>query len=99
MKTTLDIPDALYRSFKVKTSANGEKMRNAVIAFIVAYNAGEWPRAASATEPQRSRARTKLRMPEWAGMAEPFITKYPNDPLDSEKMRDEIVAARRGGVV
>ena len=99
MKTTLDIPDALYRSFKVKTSANGEKMRNAVIAFIVAYNAGEWPRAAGATEPQRSQARTKLRMPEWAGMAEPFITKYPNDPLDSEKMRDEIVAARRDGVV
>ena len=99
MKTTLDIPDALYRSFKVKTSANGEKMRNAVIAFIVAYNAGEWPRHDGATESQQSHARTKLRMPEWAGMAEPFITKYPNDPLDSEKMRDEIVAARRGGIV
>ena len=42
MKTTLDIPDSVYREFKVKTAQNGEKMRNAVLAFIVAYNADEW---------------------------------------------------------
>ena len=41
MKTTLDIPDTLYREFKAKTATNGEKMRNAVISFNVAYNAGE----------------------------------------------------------
>ena len=29
MKTTLDIPDTLYREFKAKTATNGEKMRNA----------------------------------------------------------------------
>ena len=34
MKTTLDIPDTLYREFKAKTAANGEKMHNAVISFI-----------------------------------------------------------------
>ena len=34
MKTTLDIPDALYREFKAKTAANGEKMHNALISFI-----------------------------------------------------------------
>ena len=72
MKTTLDIPDTLYREFKAKTATNGEKMRSAVISFIVAYNAGEWPQ-----------------------MAVPFIKRYPDDPLDSEKMRDEIVAARK----
>ena len=27
MKTTLDIPDTLYREFKAKTATNGEKMR------------------------------------------------------------------------
>jgi hypothetical protein len=31
-------------------------------------------------------------------MAVPFIKKYPDDPLDSEKMCDEIVAARREGL-
>ena len=94
MKTTLDIPDALYREFKAKTATNGEKMRSAVIAFIVAYNAGEWPQSAT---PRTSR-RTRPRLPEWAGMAVPFIKKYPDDPLDSEKMCDEIVAARREGL-
>ena len=98
MKTTLDIPDTLYREFKAKTATNGEKMRNAVIAFIVAYNAGEWPRPATRERPARASRRTRPRLPEWAGMAVPFIKKYPDDPLDSEKMRDEIVAARREGL-
>ena len=98
MKTTLDIPDTLYREFKAKTATNGEKMRSAVIAFIVAYNAGEWPQPATRERPARTSRRARPRLPEWAGMAVPFITKYPNDPLDSEKMHDEIVAARKAGL-
>ena len=98
MKTTLDIPDTLYREFKAKTATNGEKMRNAVIAFIVASNAGEWPQPATRERPARASRRTRQRLPEWAGMAVPFIKKYPDDPLDSEKMRDEIVAARKAGL-
>ena len=58
MKTTLDIPDSVYREFKVKTAQNDD-FRD-------------------------------------AGIAEPFITRFPDDPLDSEKMRDDIVAFRRG---
>ena len=99
VKTTLDIPDTLYREFKAKTATNGEKMRNAVISFIVAYNAGEWHRdAETAAGPSARRRRARPKLPEWAGIAEPFITKYPDDPLDSEKMRDDIVTARRAGL-
>ena len=98
MKTTLDIPDALYREFKAKAATNGEKMRNAVISFIVAYNAGEWRRDGAATRPGARRRSGRPQLPEWAGIAEPFITKYPDDPLDSEKMRDDIIAARRAGL-
>lgn len=100
MKTTLDIPDTLYREFKAKTATNGEKMRNAVISFIVAYNAGEWRRDGETADARSSARRrsAKSKLPEWAGIAEPFITKYPDDPLDSEKMRDDIVAARRAGL-
>ena len=98
MKTTLDIPDTLYREFKAKTATNGEKMRNAVIAFIVAYNAGEWPLPTTRERPARASRRNRPRLPEWAGMAVPFIKKYPDDPLDCEKMRDEIVAARKAGL-
>ena len=95
MKTTLDIPDSLYREFKVKTAGNGEKMRNAVISFIVAYNADEW--RVPAVSPQRRCKSASPKMPEWAGMAEPFITKYPDEPLDTERMRDEIVEFRKVG--
>ena len=48
--------------------------------------------------PVRASRRVRPRLPEWAGMAVPFIKKYPSDPLDSEKMRDEIVAARKAGL-
>ncbi len=96
MKTTIDIPDAVYRDFKMNTARNGEKIRNAVLSFIVAYNAGEWkspsPKGEQAGKRRRSRA------PEWAGIAAPFITRYPEDPLDTEKMREEIVKARRAGL-
>lgn len=53
-------------------------------------------KTASGLSARRRNAKSKL--PEWAGIAEPFITKYPDDPLDSEKMRDDIVAARRAGL-
>ena len=100
MKTTLDIPDALYREFKAKAATNGEKMRNAVISFIVAYNAGEWRSGGEkATRHCARRRSVKSKLPEWAGIAEPFITKYPDDPFDSEKMLEDIVAARRAGLV
>ena len=96
MKTTLDIPDSVYREFKARTAENGEKMRSVVLAFIATYNAGEW------RAPQRTRRRSSAKassLPEWAGMAEPFITRFPEDPLDTEKMRGEIVAFRRAGGV
>ena len=66
MKTTWDMPDTLYREFKVKTASG----------------------------PSARRRSAKSKLPEWAGIAEPFITKYPDNPLDSEKMRNDIVAAR-----
>ncbi len=93
MKTTLEIPDSVYREFKAKAAKNGEKMRSAVLAFIVAYNAGEW----RAPQHPVRRKNAKAKLPEWAGMAEPFITRLPECPLDTEKMRDEIVAFRRSG--
>ena len=55
-------------------------------------------KAKTASEPSARRRSAKSKLPEWAGIAEPFITKYPDDPLNSEKMRDDIIAARRAGL-
>ena len=96
MKTTIDIPDSVYREFKVNTTRNGEKIRNAVLSFIVAYNAGDWRKPSAKVGHAEKRKRS--RPPEWAGIAAPFITRYPKDPLDTEKMRDEIVQARKAGL-
>ncbi len=95
MKTTLDIPDSIYREFKMKTAMNGETMKNATIAFIIAYNTTDGhPFEAGKPAPRVSRRHEKP-LPEWAGMAEPYITRYPTDPLDSESIRDDIVSAMR----
>ena len=51
-------------------------------------------KAKTASEPSARRRSAKSKLPEWAGIAEPFITKYPEDPLDSEKMRNDVVAVR-----
>lgn len=96
MKTTIDIPDSVYREFKINTARNGEKIRNAVIAFIVAYNAGDWRRPSG--KAGHSRKRQQGCTPEWAGIAAPFITRFPENPLDMEKMRDDIVQARKAGL-
>lgn len=90
----MDIPDAVYREFKVNTTLNGESMRNATLAFMVAYNtAGRNPLPSAKTEEENYEE-----SPTWAGIAEKFIKKYPKEPLDNEKMRDEIVSARRKGL-
>ena len=98
MKTTLDIPDSIYREFKVKTAMNGEKIRTAVISFIVAYNADEWQRPSAAQARPKVGKPKSASMPEWAGLAAPFITKFPEAPLDVGKMRDDIVKARKAGL-
>ena len=99
MKTTLDIPDSIYREFKIKTAVNGETMRNATLSFIIAYNhcGGNPLSATEVIDPTPNEAAERL--PAWAGIAQKFITRYPDKPLDSEAMRDEIVAARRRGLV
>ncbi len=97
MKTTLDIPDSIYREFKMKTAMNGETMKNATIAFIVTYNATNGHPFAEKTTAQRTSRRAEKSLPDWAGIAEPFITRYPSDPLDSEAIRSDIIAAKREG--
>lgn len=97
MKTTLDIPDALYRRFKMKTTQNGETVRNATLAFIASYVNG---RAVGVDvngipqEPAKTGAEPEL--PAWAGLAAPYIRDHADGPHDMASIRRSMAKARRG---
>ena len=99
MKTTLDIPDAVYREFKIKTAVNGETMRKATLAFILAYNSCNGNPLNVVTVDGASRTDENTDLPEWAGIAEKFIKRYPDGRMDNEKLREKIVAAKRKGMI
>ena len=96
MKTTLDIPDALYRRFKMKTAMNGETVRNATLAFIASYVNGRAVGLDSSGIPQeRDEKDSDLELPAWAGLAAPYIRKNLDGPHDMESIRRSISERRK----
>ena len=63
MKTTLDIPDTIYRQFKTRAAMNGETMRNATLNFIISYV------SAPAPDPQPQPSTSTFTPPSWLGCA------------------------------
>ena len=96
MKTTLDIPDALYRRFKMKTAMNGETVRNATLAFITSYVNGRAVGLDSNGVPQEpARSGEEPELPAWAGLAAPYIRKHLDGPHDMESIRRSISQKRK----
>lgn len=96
MKTTLDIPDALYRRFKMKTAMNGETVRNATLAFIASYVNGRAIGLDGNGIPQESvKNETEASLPPWAGIAAPFIRKHLNGPHDMASIRRSMAQSRK----
>ena len=97
MKTTLDIPDALYRRFKMKTAMNGETVRNATLAFITSYVNGRAVGLDSNGVPQEpARSGEEPELPAWAGLAAPYIRKHLDGPHDMASIRRSMAKARNG---
>ena len=97
MKTTLDIPDALYRRFKMKTAMNGETVRNATLAFIASYVNGRAVGLDSNGVPQEpTRNGEEPVLPAWAGLAVPYIRKNLDGPHDMGSIRRSMAKARTG---
>lgn len=97
MKTTLDIPDALYRRFKMKTAMNGETVRNATLAFIASYVNGRAVGLDSNGVPQEpAKNSEEPALPAWAGLAVPFIRKNIDGPHDMASIRRSMAKARTG---
>lgn len=96
MKTTLDIPDALYRRFKIKAATNGETIRHATLAFITAYVNGRASGLDCAGIPQSScEASSEDTLPAWAGLAAPYVREHIDGPHDMETIRRVIGQKRR----
>ena len=96
MKTTLDIPDALYRRFKMKTAMNGETVRNATLAFITSYVNGRAVGLDSNGVPMEQNEKgADLELPAWAGLAAPYIRKHLDGPHDMESIRRSISQKRK----
>lgn len=95
MKTTLDIPDALYRQFKIKAATNGETIRNATITFITAYVNGRANGIDSDGVPNPDDERQTMAPPPWAGLAAPYIHEHLDGPHDMETIRRVIGQKRK----
>ena len=97
MKTTLDIPDTLYRRFKMKTAMNGETVRNATLAFIANYVNGRAVGLDSSGIPQGStKSGAESELPAWAGLAAPYIREHLDGPHDMASIRRSMAKARTG---
>lgn len=90
MKTTLDIPDTIYRQFKTRAAMNGETMRNATLNFIITYISQPQENSSAA---QRFES-VEPKIPEWLGFGAKFARANLEGPHDMESVRASIAKKR-----
>lgn len=88
MKTTLDIPDSIYRQFKTRAAMNGETMRNATLNFIVSYIAA--PQAVADDETPDAVSE----LPTWLGCGAKYMRAHREGPHDMAAIRESIARKR-----
>ena len=98
MRTTIDIPDVLYRAVRSRTAAEGTTLRNITIALY-----GDWMQRADwhpqlhtevviADEKPEAKPKPKNHIP-FFGMLKP--KKHINGPHDMESIRASIAEGRK----
>ena len=78
MKTTLEIPDSLFRQAKVKAAMDGRKMKDLVaegLAFVLADAGSAAMQPHSSAEPARSAHDAKPATPSWYGVFAPYARR------------------------
>lgn len=88
MKTTLDIPDTIYRQFKTRAAMNGETMRNATLNFIISYI------SAPAPDLQPQPSTSTFTTPSWLGYATQFARANLDGPHDMDSVRASVAKKR-----
>ena len=87
MRTTLDIPDTMYRRIKTRTAQEGSTVR-AITLVLYSQWLGDEPRADTA-RPSRAR---RPKAPPWFGS----VKVDPDIPHDMASIRESIVRRHRG---
>jgi hypothetical protein len=90
MKTTLDVPDDLYRAVKSRSAIEGLTVRSVTLMLY-----GDWlarpdlvPHAASKT----ARPKKRKPLPAWFGMGRVHVRKNAGRDCGMEEMREAIAA-------
>jgi hypothetical protein len=87
MRTTLDIPDTMYRRIKMRTAQEGSTVR-AITLVLYSQWLGDEPRTETARQPRSRRPKT----PSWFGS----VKVDPNLPHDMASIRESIIRHHGG---
>ncbi len=90
MKTTIDIPDDLYRSVKSRSALEGMTVRSATLMLY-----GDWlarPRGTPGGIPAMHDAKSKKPLPPWFGIGRANVRKNSGRAAGIEEMREAIAA-------
>ncbi len=87
MRTTLDIPDTMYRRIKTRTAQEGSTVR-AITLILYSQWLGDEPHAEATRQPRSRRPKT----PSWFGS----VKVDPNLPHDMASIRESIVRHHGG---
>ena len=100
MRTTIDIPDVLYKAVRSRTASEGTTLRYVMVALL-----GDWlskpdwrPQAKTEyviadVEPKEEEKPKPLL--KCLGIARPFIRKHMNGPHDMKSIRASIAEGRK----
>jgi len=90
MRTTLDIPDALYRQVRSRSALEGTTLRSITITLY-----SDWLSRPQMSIEAPSPAQASNKLPDWAGLCSSAITKNADGPHDMGSIRKSIASARR----
>lgn len=90
MKATIDIPDALYRSVKARTSLEGLTVREVAISLFRA-----WMDTPAATAAEGAQSEVEAGHPRWFGLARSHAVHAERHDMDAIRRSIEAGLRRR----
>jgi len=90
MRTTLDIPDTLYRQVRSRSALEGTTLRSITITLYT-----DWLARPQEHAEELSAVHEANELPIWAGLCASSITRNADGPHDMASIRKSIASAKR----